>query len=193
MHPEAPPAQIVWNEPYPEFPTIGTPLEQIEANIASLTKKLEKMPLDEIGTSLKASLDALRAHARRGRSDARLGDRPDRTRVARQRRAPARARRADRRRARPRVSRRTRSSASRTPSSSGREARSDAGVPSCACSRWRAVALVAGCLGGSDAPEFFSLRPEAGAAAGAPVARARRSASPSARSSSRATSTATRS
>ena len=60
MHPGAPPARIAWNEPYPEFPTIGTPLDQIEGNIASLTKKLEKMPLDEIGASLKASLDALR-------------------------------------------------------------------------------------------------------------------------------------
>lgn len=59
MHPGAPPAQIAWNDP-PEFPTIGTPLDQIEGNIASLTKKLEKMPLDEIGASLKASLDALR-------------------------------------------------------------------------------------------------------------------------------------
>jgi paraquat-inducible protein B len=60
MHPGAATARIVWNEPYPEFPTIGTPLEQIEANVASLTKKLEKMPLDEIGASLKESLDALR-------------------------------------------------------------------------------------------------------------------------------------
>jgi uncharacterized protein len=41
--------------------------------------------------------------------------------------------------------------------------------------RWHAlalgaVALAAGCLGSKVAPEFFSLRPEAGAAAGAPVA-----------------------
>jgi paraquat-inducible protein B len=60
MHPGAPPARIAWNDPYPEFPTIGTPLEQIEANVASLTKKLEAMPLDEIGASLRTSLDALR-------------------------------------------------------------------------------------------------------------------------------------
>ena len=60
MHPGAPAARIAWSEPYPEFPTIGTPIEQIEANVASLTKKLEKMPLDEIGASLKAALDALR-------------------------------------------------------------------------------------------------------------------------------------
>jgi paraquat-inducible protein B len=60
MHPDAAPARIVWSEPNPEFPTVGTPLEEIEANVASLTKKLERMPLDEIGASLKASLDALR-------------------------------------------------------------------------------------------------------------------------------------
>jgi hypothetical protein len=33
-----------------------------------------------------------------------------------------------------------------------------------------ALALAAGCLGGGTPPEYFSLRPEAGAAAGAPVA-----------------------
>jgi hypothetical protein len=33
-----------------------------------------------------------------------------------------------------------------------------------------AVALAAGCLGGGTAPAYFALRPEAGAAAGAPVA-----------------------
>lgn len=60
MHPDAVAATIAWSEPYPEFPTIGTPLEQIEANVAGLTKKLERMPLDEIGESLKTSLDALR-------------------------------------------------------------------------------------------------------------------------------------
>jgi paraquat-inducible protein B len=59
MHPEAKPAQIVWNDP-PEFPTIPTSLDQIEANVATLTKKLGDMPLDEIGASLTASLDALR-------------------------------------------------------------------------------------------------------------------------------------
>jgi hypothetical protein len=33
-----------------------------------------------------------------------------------------------------------------------------------------ALALAAGCLGGGKPPEYFALRPEAGAAAGAPVA-----------------------
>jgi paraquat-inducible protein B len=61
MHEDAKPAQIVWSEPHPEFPAIGTSLDEIEANIATLTKKLGQMPLDEIGASLTASLDALRA------------------------------------------------------------------------------------------------------------------------------------
>jgi paraquat-inducible protein B len=59
MHPDAPPARIAWNGPYPEFPSIPAPLDQIESSIAVLTKKLEKMPLDEIGASLRTSLDAL--------------------------------------------------------------------------------------------------------------------------------------
>jgi paraquat-inducible protein B len=60
MHRGAAPARIAWTGPYPEFPTIGTPLEEIEANVAGLTRKLDRMPLEEIGASLEASLEALR-------------------------------------------------------------------------------------------------------------------------------------
>jgi paraquat-inducible protein B len=59
MHPDAPAARIAWDDPYPLFPSIPAPLDQIENNIAGLTKKLERMPLDEIGASLRTSLDAL--------------------------------------------------------------------------------------------------------------------------------------
>jgi paraquat-inducible protein B len=61
MHEDAPPAQIAWSAPYPEFPTIPTPIEEITSNISQLVKKLEKLPVDQIGADLRASLMAARA------------------------------------------------------------------------------------------------------------------------------------
>ena len=61
IHENAAPAQIVWQEPYPEFPTVPTALEEIEGSVAQIAKRLERVPLDEIAASLRASLDALHA------------------------------------------------------------------------------------------------------------------------------------
>lgn len=61
MHPEAPPAHVVWQEPLPEFPTIPTALEEITDTLTSLVKRLEKIPFDRIGADLGASLVAARA------------------------------------------------------------------------------------------------------------------------------------
>ena len=60
IFPDAKPAQVVWNAPIPEFPTIPTPLEEITANLTQLVERLGKLPVEEIGTSLKDSLAALR-------------------------------------------------------------------------------------------------------------------------------------
>jgi paraquat-inducible protein B len=61
MHEGAPPAQIVWQEPYPEFPTIPTPLEEITASLTQLVKRIEKIPFDQIGADLRGSLSAAQA------------------------------------------------------------------------------------------------------------------------------------
>ncbi len=61
IHEEAAPAQIVWQQPYPVFPTIPTPLEEITETLTSLVKRLEKIPFDRIGADLSASLVAARA------------------------------------------------------------------------------------------------------------------------------------
>jgi paraquat-inducible protein B len=61
MHPGAPPAHIVWQEPYPEFPTIPTPLEEVTESLTQLVKRLEKIPFDQIGADLRASLGAAQA------------------------------------------------------------------------------------------------------------------------------------
>jgi paraquat-inducible protein B len=56
MHPGAEPAQIVWSEPYPEMPTVPAPLEEITASLGGVVKKIDNMPLEEIGADLRDSL-----------------------------------------------------------------------------------------------------------------------------------------
>lgn len=60
MHEGAPPAEIVWNDPYPVFPTIPTPLEEITSSLTRLAKRLEKVPLDRIATSVDQTLETAR-------------------------------------------------------------------------------------------------------------------------------------
>jgi paraquat-inducible protein B len=55
------PAEIAWSEPYPVFPTIATPLEEITSSVTRLVKKLEKMPLDQLTASVNATLGTARA------------------------------------------------------------------------------------------------------------------------------------
>jgi paraquat-inducible protein B len=59
MHPKAPPAEIVWTGPYPEMPTIPTPLEEITDSLTQIVEKIERIPLDEIGADLRDSLAAM--------------------------------------------------------------------------------------------------------------------------------------
>jgi paraquat-inducible protein B len=58
MHENAEPAQVVWKEPYPEFPTVPTPLEEIAESVTQLVKRLEAIPFDQIGADLRKSLVA---------------------------------------------------------------------------------------------------------------------------------------
>jgi paraquat-inducible protein B len=56
----AKPAQVAWNAPVPEFPTIPTPIEEITSNLTRLAERLGKIPVEQIGADLNASLKALR-------------------------------------------------------------------------------------------------------------------------------------
>jgi paraquat-inducible protein B len=56
----APPAEIAWDGPIPVFPTIPTPLEEITANVSHLVEKLSRLPVDQIGSELNASIKELR-------------------------------------------------------------------------------------------------------------------------------------
>jgi paraquat-inducible protein B len=53
MHPEAPPAKINWEGRYPELPTVPTALDEITTNLTQLLKKLEKLPIEQIGNDLR--------------------------------------------------------------------------------------------------------------------------------------------
>ncbi len=60
FHRGAAPAAIVWNEPYPEFPTVPAPFEQITGSVQRLVKRLETLPLDELLRSMNGTLEAAR-------------------------------------------------------------------------------------------------------------------------------------
>jgi paraquat-inducible protein B len=54
--PDAPPAKIDWSQSPPQLPTQSGQLEGIEANVASIIKKIDAMPLEAIGTDLKNAI-----------------------------------------------------------------------------------------------------------------------------------------
>jgi paraquat-inducible protein B len=56
LYPDAPPAEIKHDGIYPEMPTIPTPMEEITRNISQIVKKLDKIPLVEIGNDLRDTM-----------------------------------------------------------------------------------------------------------------------------------------
>jgi len=61
FHPTAKPAEIVWQEPYPELPTVPAALEEITASVQQLVKRLEELPLDEVMRSVNGTLESAQA------------------------------------------------------------------------------------------------------------------------------------
>jgi paraquat-inducible protein B len=59
FHPDAPPNQIVWNDPYPELPAVDAPLEEIFASISSSLKKIDQIPLVELGNDMRTAVQNL--------------------------------------------------------------------------------------------------------------------------------------
>ena len=58
FHKNAAPAQIVWTEHTPVFPTVPAPLEEITSSVQQLVKRLEKLPLDQVVASMNGTLQA---------------------------------------------------------------------------------------------------------------------------------------
>jgi paraquat-inducible protein B len=61
MHEGVAPAEMVWTETPPVFPTIPAPLEEITASVQHLVKRLETLPLDEVVKSMNGTLEAASA------------------------------------------------------------------------------------------------------------------------------------
>jgi paraquat-inducible protein B len=53
FHPNAEPAKIIWEGRYPQMPTVPTPMEEITTSLTQLLKKLEKLPIEQIGNDLR--------------------------------------------------------------------------------------------------------------------------------------------
>jgi len=56
FHPEAPPAKIIWEGRYPQIPTIPTSMEEITTSLTQLLKKLEKLPIEQMGNDLRDTI-----------------------------------------------------------------------------------------------------------------------------------------
>jgi paraquat-inducible protein B len=68
VFPDVKPAQIVWTGPYPQFPTIPTPLEEITASLTKIVERISKLPIEQIGEDLQGSLAALEVTLKRSES-----------------------------------------------------------------------------------------------------------------------------
>jgi paraquat-inducible protein B len=56
FHPDAPPAGVKYGRKYPELPTVPAPFEMITASLNQLLHKIEKLPIEDIGSSLKKTV-----------------------------------------------------------------------------------------------------------------------------------------
>jgi paraquat-inducible protein B len=56
FHPDAPKAQVKFEQNFPEVPTIPAPLQVITARVNELLNKLEKLPIEQIGKDLGDTL-----------------------------------------------------------------------------------------------------------------------------------------
>ena len=57
--PDASKAKIDWTQDPPALPTVSGSLEELQATLTSILKKLDKVPLDEIGKDLRVTLKTL--------------------------------------------------------------------------------------------------------------------------------------
>ncbi len=53
FHPEAEPAEITWMGRYPQMPTVPTSMEEITTSLTQILRKLEKLPIEQIGDDLR--------------------------------------------------------------------------------------------------------------------------------------------
>ena len=59
LFPNAPHAKMNWSKNPPEFPTIPTSLEQLQATLVRIAQKIENLPLDDIAGDARKALQSL--------------------------------------------------------------------------------------------------------------------------------------
>ena len=60
IHPDAPPDNIVWEDPYPRLPTLPGRVEAITSQIVGIINKLERLPIEQIAADLQATVQNTR-------------------------------------------------------------------------------------------------------------------------------------
>ena len=58
--PDAPPAAVVWEGPYPEIPTVSTPMEEISTKFMRILNKIDNLPLEQIGNDLRDTVNGVK-------------------------------------------------------------------------------------------------------------------------------------
>ncbi len=59
FHPDTPPAEINWDAPIPELPTIPSPIEELKAGLSQFVKRLGEVPMEQVGNNLNKTLKEL--------------------------------------------------------------------------------------------------------------------------------------
>jgi paraquat-inducible protein B len=57
--PDAPQAEINWNKPIPELPTLSGGIEELQSTLTRIAAKLDKLPYEEIANDLRTALRSL--------------------------------------------------------------------------------------------------------------------------------------
>ncbi|MFZ7125613.1 MAG: intermembrane transport protein PqiB [Desulfobacterales bacterium] len=57
--PDAAPTMANSNGPYPEIPTVPTPIGSLTASVSSLLERIDKLPMDEIAEKLRSAADGV--------------------------------------------------------------------------------------------------------------------------------------
>src|SRR5262249_724294 len=57
--PNAPSVKVDWNKESPELPVVSSPLPDVEAKLTSILAKIDKLPIEAIGSGLKQDLETL--------------------------------------------------------------------------------------------------------------------------------------
>jgi len=57
IHPNEPLQKVLYDGEYPELPTLPAPMEEITKSVTQIVRKLEKLPLEQIGNNLRDILE----------------------------------------------------------------------------------------------------------------------------------------